>query len=866
MILHRLEINGVSTAFPGTVAIDFDRLGPGLIAFVGDNGHGKSHAIELSGPGTFYRQFPSYSGDPFASHIHPAAEIAESKLTFEVGGCLYQLEVTYDAGAKGGKGQTRAKLFRDAELIAGPERLGDVDAILATLIPSQEVMLASSFACQSRDGSFGDLPKARKKELFMELLGLARLEVLAEVAKTKRQRAETALDTLRPQVEQLRVKAERYAELWREIEEKSARVDELTDQLEIARADQTVFVEALEGAREQLQRLEQKAETYGERKQQLNDTADTARDDKRRARQAIDDNRVRLADEAAVTEAHEKCQSIDAQLTELTRQVEDATEKLRPVETDLASLQERRSSLVADYKRLAQDLQIAEAAETKLAESSTDPVELQAKIDQRREEKQAARDAVAAEAKLTEYYEKDVENETAAAARVKHLRESKEKIEKQVGMLEGVDLAHPMCGACPLTVHTRTEMESLRDIEQELEELTIEGTPARDTLREHRAELARLRGLDEAATEALAAAERAMAEIAGDVEKAGKAPELRELVAANKTDGQSVRGRIDALEGQKQQIQTALDGHQRTRTDLETQKAPLVGLAGQFAAVTAARAQQDQLEQNLKSAAARYEKAMNAFAELGDAPDLEPARLAVDNAQGLVNAANDRITGIQAELTPISEALQRLIGEKNGLGDDPLPELARTKSLVDETTQSAADWSQLEKAFGKDGIQALEIDAAGPTVTAIANDLLTSCYGSRFQLRIDTTEPTQKGDKVKEIFDVKILDAEAPEGERRCGSGGEQAILDEALRLAIAIFNTQRSGHETLTLWRDETGGALSPENASRYVHMLRRAREIGGFHQVLFISHSEAVWAQADRQLFFADGEISETPIARAA
>src|SRR5690348_17438264 len=52
------------------------------------------------------------------------------------------------------------------------------------------------------------------------------------------------------------------------------------------------------------------------------------------------------------------------------------------------------------------------------------------------------------------------------------------------------------------------------------------------------------------------------------------------------------------------------------------------------------------------------------------------------------------------------------------------------------------------------------------------------------------------------------------------------------------------------TCWRDETTGALDPENATRYLAMLRKVQELGGFAHVLFISHNPDAAAQADAQI----------------
>jgi len=862
MILNRLEFGGVSTAFPGGVAIDFDALGPGLVAFVGDNGHGKSHAVELSGPATLFREFPSYGGDSFASHIHPAADLAHSTLTFTVGGDRYELAVKYDPSARGNKGQTRATLKRNGELIAGPERLGDVDAELAKILPSREVMLASSFASQSRSGSFRDLSKVQAKALFMELLGLGRLEQLADVAKSKRQAADGKVDTLRPRLQELQAKADRFAELSREIAEKTATVTDLSNRIEDARAAQTLAVEDHAAAREALGKLEVLADQYTKRSQELHEALATARLDEATALQAVEANKQALADEADVINAHERFRGAEARLAKLNQDLEALREQTRPIDTELSTLAERRKTLIGEYQRLKGELETAEAAETRIADSP----DLEAEVRHCEERRQAARDQLAAAEKLTAGLEEARSAEDNANIRRERLEERKAEIEKRTGILETVDVDHPMCGTCPLTADVRAAIDSLVDINLEIETLPPTSRAALEALREHRANLTLLTELDRSTATELSEAKQALAMASGDIEKAAKAPQLRTQLDANVTDGRATREGIEQLEASGAEAQAALARLEEQRTDAQAERDADVELAVRFADVRAARAQQDQVEVTHRTATARREKAEAAVADLGEAPRLNEARTSTDIAATKVGVANDELARLQAQLTPVSEALQRQRGEISAMGEDPAPAAADTQAKLDAAEQDAADFSQLERAFGKDGIQALEIDAAGPSVTAIANDLLATCYGTRFQLRIDTTEPTAKGDKVKEIFEVKILDAESPEGDRKSGSGGEQAILDEALRMAIAIFNTQRSGHEMLTLWRDETGGALSPENASRYVHMLRRARELGGFHQVLFISHSEAVWSQADRQLFFGAGTVTEDRPAVAA
>src|ERR1035437_3091156 len=77
-------------------------------------------------------------------------------------------------------------------------------------------------------------------------------------------------------------------------------------------------------------------------------------------------------------------------------------------------------------------------------------------------------------------------------------------------------------------------------------------------------------------------------------------------------------------------------------------------------------------------------------------------------------------------------------------------------------------------------------------------------------------------------------------------------------RLRISIYNMrQGEGIRYETVFRDETVGTLDATNAKEYVRMLRRAMDLGGFHQVVFICHSPLVWELADRILSVGDGRV---------
>ena len=64
------------------------------------------------------------------------------------------------------------------------------------------------------------------------------------------------------------------------------------------------------------------------------------------------------------------------------------------------------------------------------------------------------------------------------------------------------------------------------------------------------------------------------------------------------------------------------------------------------------------------------------------------------------------------------------------------------------------------------------------------------------------------------------------------------------MNLGIASYNIRQGGGIRYeTPFRDETVGALDAANAKEYVRMLRRAVNLGGFRQVIFICHALLVW-----------------------
>src|SRR5579863_9047260 len=192
-------------------------------------------------------------------------------------------------------------------------------------------------------------------------------------------------------------------------------------------------------------------------------------------------------------------------------------------------------------------------------------------------------------------------------------------------------------------------------------------------------------------------------------------------------------------------------------------------------------------------------------------------------------------------------------------------ETARTRLVQVEAELGAArteneDYTYLARVFGPDEIQLCEIQAAGPQVSILVNALLEGCFDNKFEIRFRTQRPKADGKGLVDDFDVEVRNKNL---DRTCLvdelSGGQFVLVNEAVNLGIAIYNMQQGeGIRHETLFRDETVGALDAKNAKEYIRMLRRAMEIGGFHQVVFICHAPQVWELANQILCVANGRIT--------
>jgi exonuclease SbcC len=336
------------------------------------------------------------------------------------------------------------------------------------------------------------------------------------------------------------------------------------------------------------------------------------------------------------------------------------------------------------------------------------------------------------------------------------------------------------------------------------------------------------------------------------VEAGNKIPTLEGEVSTLSIEVDVQRGSLVQIATPSSDITRTLEGCERDRKKVDQERQ-------RYEELRAVEARRDERLKALERLAqartevgdelSRKESALSAFSDL-DAK-MHASRREIENADRLLVSCRRERDSLIARQAQIKQRHEQL-------------EAARTRLAHVEVEHGAArteqeDYNYLARVFGPDEIQLCEIQAAGPEVSTLVNALLEGCFDNKFEIRFRTQRPKADGKGMVDDFDVEVRNKNL---DRTCLvdelSGGQFVLVNEAVNLGIAIYNMrQGEGIRYETLFRDETVGALDAVNGREYVRMLRRAMDLGGFQQVIFICHTPLVWELADSILSVGDGRV---------
>jgi exonuclease SbcC len=773
-------------------------------------------------------------------------------LTIDHAGHTWRIVHHVDPHYSNGRGKAEAFLYRDGEPVT-EGRLTDYDQAVAAVFPSQRLLLASAYSSQTGGGSFLTLSTAERRELFAELLGLEELQTLHARARAYRKQLTAAVAEL----ERRRADASITPG---ELQETRASLDTARRNSELAAASRVKAAAASDAATTAAADAAAELRTAQQHEQERATRLERTRQrlEQERARiKALDQTIAELdAAIAAGTASAGELAELQAEAAAWPKTIEDLSGELGEIravyrqtkdtiqssETECAELLAKLRTADRQIAALSRD--VAGAPTSEQAEQAAAALEAYEAIAVARQAAEAAEGRHKSIASTLEQLE-------GRASDLKRLTSVRDSTPCEARTLEGVD-----CSACAFLSEAEAAAASLVTIEAEIAEYTGR----------HATALAEATELGKAWRELLESKPSlSESEARGVCESSGRLAETRARLEALEANAAEWQARHVAAKLTKQTAEETLaDTDKRgtaTRAKVDAQRKTLERL--KVLEIEAAAKQA--AEKDRPGAVENRERAADQVAELEAeieaspaAADLTSVRTAAETAAAAQRQAAEHLRAVErrdrelsGEVAVLSERVKT--AEARAVLADQLEGLARRLAV------EAAAAGHLEAAVGPQGLQAIEIDAAGPDVAAICNELLACVFAGRFALELVTVQEATGSRKRKEVFEARVWDSRSDGGPRDPSSlsGGERVILDEALKLAIASYNARRSGNQIRTLWRDECDGKLDEQIAQEYPALLRAAAAAGGFDLVMFVTHRREVWSHADHLIHVHDGAV---------
>ena len=801
MRFDRLRVRGLG---PFTNEIDLDLAGIDgrVVAITGVNGSGKSTLLELW-PGAIYRQCPTRGSLMDLATMRGA--FVESTVYTDR---KYLIRQNVDPISR--KGETMV-LDESGNPLVSSAKVREFDQWVAKHLPSATELYSSSFAVQGRRGIL-DMAPGERKGLLVRLLGLEKLEALAEVSRDRVKGAKVRLD-------QVMGKLSMVAEV---------DMDALTRDRQRLEQELALSAEALKQAEQSLV-LAVAAAADSERLVEISGRRDALEILRQRKSESLGKVNTDLADALKMLERADEIAAAQAEVERLRPEVAELDERTKRLLSEVHECEVRRNEVRSKHQNATERQKESEkrAGELKAhIENAADPetvARLVAEAEGQVDEHQAAVAAVTAE--LDAIQDAAINGKDN---RITVLRVGLQTVEKTT-VLDPVEIARAALAEDDALAERLAAMPDAAEQRKVLTQAERVLAASRAKLTEMNAAAVRLEELERIAAEY----EQLGKEIAERVRTINVCEvQLREADAAlfEVKEKHAVQSRL--LDAMALELRTA-ELVARGATEIERARAS-EQLLGERAGV-------------IVEEIADIDRELAGLPELPD--DFEPVDLSGYRSEVEKAKAGER--EVRASIVRTDEAIERA-----RQAHEQRAVLAMERGAID---RELSGWNHLATAFGRDGLQALEMNAALPEINAIANDLLLVCHGSRFTVEVSTDKLSADGKKQLETLEIRVIDTtNGRDATIETYSGGECVIVGEALSLALTTVACRHNAVTRPTLIRDESGAALDPANGRAYMAMLRRAADMVDADKVLVVSHSQEIQDLADARVVISDGSVT--------
>lgn len=230
-----------------------------------------------------------------------------------------------------------------------------------------------------------------------------------------------------------------------------------------------------------------------------------------------------------------------------------------------------------------------------------------------------------------------------------------------------------------------------------------------------------------------------------------------------------------------------------------------------------------------------------------DELEAEVAKLR-EEAQCLPEDVSQEISFLKDDMDETQRRIAELLAENKVISrevsslDKQMEAVKTAKEDAKKCEEDALEYGVIERAFGNDGIQALELDNAAPEISDIANQILKETFGDRFTLSFETQRSTKDGRKIDD-FIINIFDCESARNKKLDFlSSGEGILVKQALFFAFSVVCNRKTGFSFKVRFLDETDGSLDSQTRSNYLKMIEAAHRLCGIRLTILVSHSKEV------------------------
>ena len=192
------------------------------------------------------------------------------------------------------------------------------------------------------------------------------------------------------------------------------------------------------------------------------------------------------------------------------------------------------------------------------------------------------------------------------------------------------------------------------------------------------------------------------------------------------------------------------------------------------------------------------------------------------------------IRTIEEAISVIDQDIQFTTGKLQGL--------EKTKGIIDESkvkikelSSRTSIYQDLFTAFGRNGIPSFIVENSKLEMETIANNLLRHMeIGLSIELLVQ--KELQKGG-YSDTLELSI-EKNGVAKPFKCYSGSERILISFALRIALSVILSRRSGSKMQTLILDESAIFLDQKNTMQFIRGLKYVYKMFSFKKLVIITH----------------------------